>query len=94
PREPFGVRAVGPPPRRAASVGSGGNEEETTMRGMRRYSRWIALAVVIAMAAPFLAQGLGALLSIEPVYVAAALLAATVLAIVLMARPRDDEEED
>ncbi|WP_156925941.1 hypothetical protein [Glycomyces arizonensis] len=63
------------------------------MRGMRRYSRWIALAVVVAMAAPFLAQGLGTLLAIEPVYVAVALIVITVAAIVLMARPRNGEED-
>lgn len=61
------------------------------MRGMRRYARWIALAVVAAMVAPFLAQGLGTLLAIEPVYVAAVLLLATVAVIALMARPKDDE---
>lgn len=63
------------------------------MRGMRRYSRWIALAVVVAMAAPFLAQGLSTLLAIEPVYVAVALIVITVAAIVLMARPRNGEED-
>lgn len=63
------------------------------MQGMRRYSRWIALAVVVAMAAPFLAQGLGTLLSIEPMYVVVALLAATAAAIALMARSGGDEED-
>jgi hypothetical protein len=63
------------------------------MQGMRRYSRWIALAVVIAMAAPFLAQGVGTLLSVEPMYVAVALLVATVAVIVLMARSGGDEED-
>ncbi len=63
------------------------------MQGMRRYSRWIALAVVAAMAAPFLAQGLGTLLSIEPMYAAAALLAVTAAAIAFMARPRNGEED-
>ncbi|HEU5127966.1 MAG TPA: hypothetical protein VFU12_08255 [Glycomyces sp.] len=63
------------------------------MQGMRRYSRWIALAVVVAMAAPFLAQGLGTLLAVEPMYVAVALLALTAAAIALMARSGGDEED-
>ncbi|MCH7230389.1 hypothetical protein L0U85_05885 [Glycomyces sp. L485] len=64
------------------------------MRGMRRYSRWIALAVVVAMAAPFLAQGLSALLAIDSFYVATALLVAAAVVILLLARPRDREEQD
>lgn len=63
------------------------------MRRMQRYSKWIALAVVVAMVSPFAAQGLGALMSIDPVYVAAALLLATVAAIALLARPKDRQEE-
>lgn len=64
------------------------------MRRMQRYSRWIALAVVVAMASPFVAQGLGALMSIDPIYVASALLLVTVVVIAVFARPRDSEEED
>ncbi|GAB3651279.1 hypothetical protein [Glycomyces tarimensis] len=64
------------------------------MRGLQRYSRWIALAVVIAMISPFLAQGLGTLLSIEPFYVVIALLLATAVMILLLARPSDGKEED
>ncbi|GAB3233037.1 hypothetical protein GCM10027447_29230 [Glycomyces halotolerans] len=64
------------------------------MQLMQRYSRWIALLVVVAMASPFLAQGLGALLSIEPMYVAAALLLVTVLLVVGLARPSEGGEEE
>lgn len=64
------------------------------MRRMQRYSKWIALAVVVAMVSPFAAQGLGALMSVDPVYVAAALLVATVAAIALLARPKDRQGEE
>ncbi|GAB4003667.1 hypothetical protein GCM10029992_46340 [Glycomyces albus] len=64
------------------------------MRRLQRHSRWIALAVVVALVSPFAAQGLGALMSIDPVYVAAALLLATVAAIALLARPKDRQEEE
>ncbi|THV33552.1 hypothetical protein [Glycomyces buryatensis] len=58
---------------------------------MRRYARWIALVVLVAMAAPFLASAIGALLSVEPIYVAVILLAGTVVAVIVMARPRGEE---
>lgn len=64
------------------------------MRRLQRHSRWIALAVVVAMVSPFAAQGLGVLMSVDPLYVAAALLLATVAAIALLARPKDGQEED
>ncbi|WP_100444043.1 hypothetical protein [Glycomyces xiaoerkulensis] len=64
------------------------------MRQLQRHSRWIALAVVIAMASPFLAQGLGALMSIDPGFLTAALLIGTAVMIVSLAWPREDEDRD
>ena len=61
------------------------------MRRMQRYSKWIALIVVLALAMPFLAQGLGALLSVDPIYVASALLLVTLTVIAILARPKDHQ---
>ena len=59
---------------------------------MRRNARWIALAALLAMAAPFLAQALNALFSVDTFLVTVVLLMAVVIAIALMARSPKDEE--
>lgn len=59
---------------------------------MRRNARWIALAAVLAMTAPFLAQGFNALFSVDTFLVAVILLVAMVLGVVLLARSQNDEE--
>ena len=64
------------------------------MRGMQRHAKWIALAVVVAMVSPFLAQGLSTLFSVEPVYVALALLAVVAVVVARMAWPREDGDGD
>ncbi|MQM27992.1 hypothetical protein [Glycomyces albidus] len=59
---------------------------------MSRNARWIALAAVLAVMAPFLAWGLGALFAVDTFLVAVILLAAVVVAVVLLARSQNDEE--
>ncbi|MCD0442887.1 hypothetical protein LO763_04515 [Glycomyces sp. A-F 0318] len=59
---------------------------------MRRNARWIALAALLAMAAPFLAQGLNALFAVDTFLVAAILLLGVVVAVVALARSQRDEE--
>ena len=62
------------------------------MEFMRRNARWIALAAVLAMTAPFLAQGLNALFAVDTFLVAVILLLAIVIAIVILARSQNPEE--
>lgn len=59
---------------------------------MRRNARWIALAAVLAMTAPFLAQGLNALFAVDTFLVAVILLLLIVIAVVVLARSQHDEE--
>jgi choline-glycine betaine transporter len=59
---------------------------------MRRNARWIALAAVLAMAAPFLARGLGALFAVDTFLVAVILLLVVVVSIVVLARSQNHEE--
>lgn len=59
---------------------------------MRRNARWIALLALVAMAAPFLAQGLNTLFAVDTFLVVAILFAGTILAIVILSRPRSDED--
>lgn len=62
---------------------------------MRRYARWIALLAALALAVPILATGIGAALAMEPLHVAAILIAVTVFALTWAAisnKAKGDEE--
>jgi len=59
---------------------------------MRRNARWIALAALLAIMAPFLAQGLNALFAVDTFLVAVVLLLAIVIAVVALARSQNHEE--
>jgi choline-glycine betaine transporter len=59
---------------------------------MSRNARWIALAAVLALTAPFLAWGLNALFAVDTFLVAVILLVAVVVSVVLLARSQNDEE--
>lgn len=59
---------------------------------MSRNARWIALAAVLAVMAPFLAWGLNALFAVDTFLVAVILLVAFVVTVVLLARSQNDEE--
>ncbi|SDD05664.1 hypothetical protein [Glycomyces harbinensis] len=62
------------------------------MEFMRRNARWIALAAILAITAPFLARGLNALFAVDTFLVAVILLLAIVIAIVILARSQNPEE--
>ncbi|MEU5153638.1 hypothetical protein [Glycomyces sp. NPDC021274] len=59
---------------------------------MRRNARWIALAALLAMLAPVLAQLFNALFAVDTLLVAVILLAAIVIGFAVMARSSRDEE--
>lgn len=59
---------------------------------MRRNARWIALAALLAIMAPFIAWGLNALFAVDTFLVAVILLLAIVIAIVILARSQNPEE--
>jgi hypothetical protein len=59
---------------------------------MRRNARWIALAALLAILAPFIAQTFNALFAVDTLLVAVILLAAIVIAVALLARSSRDEE--
>lgn len=59
---------------------------------MRRNARWIALAALLAIMAPFLAQGLNALFAIDTFTVAVILVLVMAAVVVLLARSQKDEE--
>ncbi|MCC3763123.1 hypothetical protein K3N28_08570 [Glycomyces sp. TRM65418] len=59
---------------------------------MRRNARWIALLALVAMATPFLAQGLNTLFAVDTFLVVMILFAATIIAVVVLARSPSDED--
>ncbi|MDA1360058.1 hypothetical protein O1R50_10505 [Glycomyces luteolus] len=59
---------------------------------MRRNARWIALAALLAILAPFLAQMFNALFAVDTLLVAVILLAVIVIAVALLARSQNDED--
>jgi len=59
---------------------------------MRRNARWIALAALLAILTPFIAQAFNALFAIDTFLVAVILLVAIVLAIVFLTRSQNDED--
>jgi hypothetical protein len=63
------------------------------MERMRRNAKWIALAVVAAMVTPFLAQGVSALLAVNPGMVSIALLAVIFVVLLSLMWSSDDGEE-
>ncbi|MFC3494718.1 hypothetical protein [Glycomyces rhizosphaerae] len=59
---------------------------------MRRNARWIALAALLAILAPFAAQMFNALFAVDTLLVAVILLVAIVIAVALLARSQNDED--
>lgn len=59
---------------------------------MRRNARWIALAALLAIMTPFLAQGLNTLFAFDTFFVAVMLLIIMVIVVVVLARSQNDEE--
>jgi hypothetical protein len=59
---------------------------------MRRNARWIALLALAAIAAPLLAQALNTLFAVDTFVVVAILFAAMVVTVVILARPKGDED--
>jgi hypothetical protein len=59
---------------------------------MRRNARWIALLALVAMATPFLAQALNTLFAVDTFVVVAILFAATIIAVVVLARSQNGED--
>ncbi len=59
---------------------------------MRRNARWIALAALLAILTPFIAQAFNALFAIDAFLVAVILLVGIVLAIVFLTRSQNDED--
>jgi hypothetical protein len=57
---------------------------------MRRNARWIALAALLAILTPFIAQMFNALFAVDTFLVAVILLIAIVIALVLLARSPND----
>lgn len=65
------------------------------MSGLRRYARWIALLAVVGMLLPFLSQGIGTVLAMDPLFVAVILLAVIgfVLTWAVLTRSTGEEEQ-
>ncbi len=59
---------------------------------MRRNARWIALAALLAILAPFIAQVFNALFAVDTLLVAVILLVAIVIAVAVLARSQNDED--
>ncbi|MFG3342185.1 hypothetical protein [Glycomyces sp. NPDC048151] len=59
---------------------------------MRRNARWIALAALLAVLAPFIAQMFNALFAVDTLLVAVILLGAIVIGVAILARGSRDEE--
>jgi hypothetical protein len=59
---------------------------------MRRNARWIALLALAAIAAPLLAQTLNTLFAVDTFVVVAILFAAMAVTVVILARPKGDED--
>ncbi|GAA2146468.1 hypothetical protein [Glycomyces algeriensis] len=59
---------------------------------MRRNAKWIALAALLAMLAPVIAQLFNTLFAVDTLLVAVILLAAIVIGFAVMARSSRDEE--
>ncbi len=60
---------------------------------MSRNARWIALAAVLALTAPFLAWGLNALFAFDTFLVAVILLVGMVVLVTVLARASNREED-
>lgn len=59
---------------------------------MRRNAKWIALAALLAILTPVIAQMFNVLFAVDTLLVAVVLLAAIVIGVALLARSSSDED--